>query len=206
VSTGDPHRLPCAGCGAEDAGLDRLAYRHEPHCSKFDAFYDASDDELAAMVPPRPGGSAPVCLARYERPGGRERGDRIVRCHLSADHSGEHEEADTEVKWWGEHTPGKGWERLRTELPGLAPDLTEEDMRKADAILADTPRRCASRIAHETGVVLQCILGTGHATPQHRSGQLGAAHWFDEDDRVIADRDLNGGHGGSAPAQGGTDV
>lgn len=39
------------------------------------------------------------CPARYERPGGREPGDRIVACHLQAGHSGEHEEADTEVTW-----------------------------------------------------------------------------------------------------------
>lgn len=40
-----------------------------------------------------------ICPARYERPGGRERGDRIVKCHLPAGHPGEHEEVDTEVTW-----------------------------------------------------------------------------------------------------------
>jgi len=39
------------------------------------------------------------CGSEYTRPGGRERGDRIVRCHLAPGHPGEHEEADTEVTW-----------------------------------------------------------------------------------------------------------
>lgn len=39
------------------------------------------------------------CRAQYQRPGGRQPGDRIVHCHLPAGHPGEHEEADTEVTW-----------------------------------------------------------------------------------------------------------
>lgn len=74
MSTGDSRR-PCVGCGAEAAGLDRLEYQHEQHCPKFDAFYDASDADLAAMVPPGPDptGHLPAmfedarafCLLRY---------------------------------------------------------------------------------------------------------------------------------------------
>jgi hypothetical protein len=39
------------------------------------------------------------CPARYEREGGRDPGDRIVKCHLEAGHPGEHEEEGTEVTW-----------------------------------------------------------------------------------------------------------
>lgn len=46
------------------------------------------------------------CPARYERPGGREPGDRIVACHLQAGHPGEHEEADTEVTWENDEPSG----------------------------------------------------------------------------------------------------
>lgn len=42
------------------------------------------------------------CRVEYERPGGREHGDRIVRCHLPAGHPGEHEEDGTEVTWAAE--------------------------------------------------------------------------------------------------------
>lgn len=42
---------------------------------------------------------SPKCESEYKRPGGRQRGDRIVRCHLERGHSGHHEEADTEVTW-----------------------------------------------------------------------------------------------------------
>ena len=33
-------------------------------------------------------------------------------------------------------TPGAGWARLQREMPHLAPDLTEEDFRVADALIA----------------------------------------------------------------------
>ncbi len=39
------------------------------------------------------------CPATYERPAGRERGDRLVECHLQAGHSGEHKEDGTDVTW-----------------------------------------------------------------------------------------------------------
>lgn len=47
------------------------------------------------------GGSGPegVCRAEYIRPGGRQRGDRIVRCGLPAGVHEVHEEVDTEVRW-----------------------------------------------------------------------------------------------------------
>lgn len=47
-----------------------------------------------------PSGPKPtVCPAEYTRTGGRQRGDRIIRCHLPYGHGGEHEEADTECTW-----------------------------------------------------------------------------------------------------------
>jgi len=45
------------------------------------------------------------CGSEYTRPGGRERGDRIIRCHLAHGHPGEHEEADTEVTWRTDYVP-----------------------------------------------------------------------------------------------------
>lgn len=42
------------------------------------------------------------CPATYERPTGRERGDRLVECHLQAGHPGEHEEACTDATWINE--------------------------------------------------------------------------------------------------------
>jgi hypothetical protein len=40
-----------------------------------------------------------ACPARWERPGGRQRGDRLVACHLQSGHEGEHEEEGTDVTW-----------------------------------------------------------------------------------------------------------
>jgi hypothetical protein len=37
-------------------------------------------------------------------------------------------------------TPGAGWERLKREMPHLVPDLTEDDLRKADEIIAAADR------------------------------------------------------------------
>jgi len=50
--------------------------------------------------------SAP-CRAEYQRPGGRQHGDRIVRCHLLAGHSGEHMEANTGATWTDPSTGGQ---------------------------------------------------------------------------------------------------
>jgi hypothetical protein len=33
-------------------------------------------------------------------------------------------------------TPGAGWERIKREMPHLVPELTDEDMRKADELIA----------------------------------------------------------------------
>jgi hypothetical protein len=49
-----------------------------------------------------------TCPNEYTRPGGRQRGDRIVRCHLPAGHTGEHEEADTERTWLNADDAGAG--------------------------------------------------------------------------------------------------
>lgn len=48
------------------------------------------------------GGLMAECRAEYERKGGRQSGDRIVRCCLPDDHYPYicHEEADTGVRWW----------------------------------------------------------------------------------------------------------
>ncbi len=41
----------CAGCRADRLGAtDRLDYRHRRGCDRYDAFYDASDAELLAML------------------------------------------------------------------------------------------------------------------------------------------------------------
>ncbi|MEV8510794.1 hypothetical protein [Dactylosporangium sp. NPDC051484] len=37
-------------------------------------------------------------------------------------------------------TPGAGWERLKREMPQLAPELTDEDLRIADEIIAAAKR------------------------------------------------------------------
>lgn len=39
------------------------------------------------------------CGVQYERPGGRERGDRIVDCDLRIGHEGPHEETETGSRW-----------------------------------------------------------------------------------------------------------
>ncbi|MFI5916188.1 hypothetical protein [Dactylosporangium sp. NPDC051541] len=37
--------------------------------------------------------------------------------------------------------PGAGWARLRRELPHLVPELTDDDLRKADELSAEADRR-----------------------------------------------------------------
>jgi hypothetical protein len=37
-------------------------------------------------------------------------------------------------------TPGAGWERLKREMPHLVPELTDDDLRKADEIIARAER------------------------------------------------------------------
>jgi hypothetical protein len=58
---------------------------------------------------------------------------------------------------WGEWTPGKGLERIRAEMPGLIPEVTDEDLAKADALIAAAPKpsetltwvctRCAGKLS-----------------------------------------------------------
>ena len=50
------------------------------------------------------------CRAEYERPGGREHGDRIVRCGKVLGHRGDHEEADGGATWHrgADHTDPRG--------------------------------------------------------------------------------------------------
>lgn len=40
-----------------------------------------------------------LCDAKYERPGGREHGDRIVRCGRANGHDGLHREFDDAPEW-----------------------------------------------------------------------------------------------------------
>lgn len=120
------------------------------------------------------------CRDEYERPGGREHGDRIVKCHLKPGHRGEHEEAETGITWWGKHTPGRGLERLQKEMPGLMPELTDEDFAAADALIAAVsdpnepgtvrpvfkaercPRCAETRITHPTyRVCISCAAECG---------------------------------------------
>jgi hypothetical protein len=50
---------------------------------------------------------------------------------------------------WGEWTPGRGWERLKEEFPGMVPDLTEEDIRRADAVIvAAASKPAPNPLAH----------------------------------------------------------
>lgn len=37
-------------------------------------------------------------------------------------------------------TPGAGWERLKREMPHIVVELTDDDMRKADEIIAAANR------------------------------------------------------------------
>jgi len=57
-----------------------------------------------------------ICGDQYERPGGREPGDRIVECGKLAGHKGEHQEEDTEVAWPVEPRPSPSRE-VRINLP-----------------------------------------------------------------------------------------
>lgn len=63
--------------------------------------------------------SNPPCGAEYIRPGGRQRGDRIVRCDLPAGHTGAHEEIDTGSLW----SPAE----VGAPLPGLAQEIEHDD-------------------------------------------------------------------------------
>ncbi len=46
-----------------------------------------------------------------------------------------------------------------------------------------TVDRCPSKLDHRaSGTVLQCLLGRGHATPQHRNGGV---IWLDDDEHTI---------------------
>lgn len=63
-----------------------------------------------------------LCTAQYERPGGRQPGDRIVECALPAGHHGEHEEADTEVRW--SNPPGR--DRGAQVVAGMDVELRRE--------------------------------------------------------------------------------
>jgi hypothetical protein len=64
-----------------------------------------------------------TCRAQYRPPGGHQRGDRIVDCHLPNGHPGEHEEADTETTWTD----------LPTALGEIGAELTQAE---ADAFTA----------------------------------------------------------------------
>lgn len=55
-----------------------------------------------------PVASNPVCGAEYVRAGGRQPGDRTVRCDLPAGHDGGHEDTDT----------GSMWPATGVDLPG----------------------------------------------------------------------------------------
>lgn len=69
-----------------------------------------------------------TCTAQYERPGGRQPGDRIVRCHLQAGHPGEHEEDGTEVTWQDQERTQSCRACEAVHTCGL-PQVTGEDVR-----------------------------------------------------------------------------
>lgn len=52
------------------------------------------------------GQDAPICGHRYERPGGRQHGDRMVTCDRPRNHDGDHLESAIEVTWPPKPTDG----------------------------------------------------------------------------------------------------
>lgn len=40
----------CAGCVRADEGVDRIEQKHSRECALYDAFFDASDAELSALI------------------------------------------------------------------------------------------------------------------------------------------------------------
>ncbi len=62
-------KLFCRGCIAATNGADRLDYRHDCDCNRYDAFYDATDNELLRMVS-ADGGDAAASPSRGRRDGG----------------------------------------------------------------------------------------------------------------------------------------
>lgn len=68
------------------------------------------------------------CRAEYERPGGREHGDRIVRCGKVLGHLGDHEEVDGGATWpreaadrsglYVDHLDGEGPRKVADIPPG----------------------------------------------------------------------------------------
>jgi hypothetical protein len=67
---------------------------------------------------------------------------------------------------WGEWTPGKGMERIRKEMPGMVPDITEEDERAVDEMLDPAAKRCPccgkTRLMHPVFTVCKpCAAGLG---------------------------------------------
>jgi hypothetical protein len=135
------------------------------------------------------------CTARYERPGGRESGDRIVACHRPAGHPGDHEEADTGVTW-----PAH---RLDTPPVTPAADLADDHKRAAraeprysvafnalTAALATADRFIAlSEREHATIAVLAAIDALRRSQPGERTADRSAIDYLIQglDSRGITD-------------------
>lgn len=103
---------------------------------------------------------------------------------------------------WGEHTPAKGLERIRTEMPGLMPELTDEDLAKAD-LLIEAARKpgedragvqgCTSRIRHNDAIV-ECRSDHSHNLPWpdlHGTRDGASIGWRDGDPRIVDEHGLS---------------
>lgn len=104
TSTGVVERSPYIQAGIRDTA--RAAYRTGYAAALGHQITVNDTGDRVHIGDPREPDPTP-CRAEYERPGGRQHGDRIVRCHLLAGHPGEHEEANTEVTWIDPHTGGQ---------------------------------------------------------------------------------------------------
>jgi hypothetical protein len=68
------------------------------------------------------------CPVEYVRPGGRQPGDRIVKCQRSPGHVGPHEEAETGVTW----TSAEVLHPALVRLPGWIADELAAATTRAD--------------------------------------------------------------------------
>lgn len=92
------------------------------------------------------------CTAQYQRPGGREPGDRAVDCHLPAGHLGAHQEADTEFAW--NDPPAENRHKARVLALQAANDAALQELAQ-QGIQIDQSAITATRLA----VLTEFLLG-----------------------------------------------
>lgn len=102
------------------------------------------------------------CHVEYRRPGGRQPGDRIVRCQLAKWHEGDHEEIDS----------ASTWPPSISDLVGMDPNFTGglsteeylvsqwckryEQCKEIEADREDWKRDCDEREKKRIGVLKLC--------------------------------------------------